>query len=251
MSYPTSRNLASILYMGLALAITGCASAPQPNKTPETYLKEGDAFYANRNYEDAIAEWKRVKESYASPELTIMAELKIADAQYDNGNYIEAAASYEEFRKLHPNNEKADYALYRIGLCNYNQVSGIDTDQTPVKNAVTLFESFLRLYPKSSYAAEVQDKLDVCRMKQVQYEIYVGRFYLRNGDYQAAIKRLEEALVTFPKSPFHDETLFYLGEAYLRACNRDKGREAFNRLYRDFRTSKFVEKARSVMDSYY
>ncbi|MBT0652710.1 outer membrane protein assembly factor BamD [Geomobilimonas luticola] len=251
MSYLTSHNLAALLCLGFALALAGCASAPQPIKTPETYLKEGDAFYANRNYEDAIAEWKRVKESYASPELTIMAELKIADAQYDNGNYIEAAASYEEFRKLHPANEKADYALYRLGLCNYNQITGIDTDQTPVKNAVTLFESFLRLYPKSSYASEVQDKLDVCRMKQVQYEIYVGRFYLRNGNYQSAIKRLEEALATFPKSPFHDETLFYLGEAYLRAGNREKGRGAFTRLFSEFRTSKYVEKARSVMDSYY
>ena len=251
MSTRTSHNFVSIVCLGIALVITGCASAPQPNKTPETYLKEGNTFYANRNYEDAIAEWKRVKESYASPELTMEAELKIADAQYDNGNYIEAAASYEEFRKLHPNNEKADYALYRIGLCNYNQITGIDTDQTPVKNAVTLFESFLKLYPKSSYAGEVRDKLEVCRMKQVQYEIYVGRFYLRNGDYQAAIKRLEEALVTFPKSPYHDETLFYLGEAYLRAGNRDKGRATYNRLYSEFRTSKYVDKARSVMDSYY
>ena len=251
MSYKQPRRLTPVLFLGFIIALAGCASAPQPNKTPETYLKDGDAFYANRHYEDAIAEWKRVKESYASPEITIEAELKIADAQFDNGNYIESAASYEEFRKLHPTNEKADYALYRLGLCNYNQIAGIDTDQTPVKNAVTLFESFLKLYPKSSYAGEVRDKLDVCRMKQVQYEIYVGRFYLRNGDYQAAIKRLEESLATFPKSPLNDETLFYLGEAYLRAGNRDKGRAAFTRLFSEFRTSKYVDKARSVMDSYY
>jgi len=248
----SSRNLLTLTFVpALLLVLAGCASAPQPTKTAETYFKEGDEFYASRNYEDAIAQWKRVKESYSSPELTTMAELKIADAQFDNGDYIEAAASYEEFRKLHPTNEKSEYALYRLSLCHFNQIHGIDTDQTAVKNAVTLFESFLKSYPKSSYVEEVRAKLDVCRMKQVQYEIYVGRFYLRSGRYTAAIKRLDAALTNYPKSPFHDETLYYLGEAYLLAGERDKGRAAYSRLYSEFRNSKYVEKARSIMEKNY
>ena len=247
----SSRKLLSLNFFLALFFFAGCASAPQPTKTAETYFKEGDEFYASRNYEDAIAQWKRVKESYSSPELTTMAELKIADAQFDNGDYIEAAASYEEFRKLHPTNEKSEYALYRLSLCHFNQIHGIDTDQTAVKNAVTLFESFLKSYPKSSYVEEVRAKLDVCRMKQVQYEIYVGRFYLRSGRYTAAIKRLDAALTNYPKSPFHDETLYYLGEAYLLAGERDKGRAAYSRLYSEFRNSKYVEKARSIMEKNY
>lgn len=235
----------------LLLFLAGCAGTVPVVKTADNYFKEGEEFYASHNYEDAIAQWKKVKETFSSPELSTLADLKIADAHFDNQSYIEAAAAYEDFRKLHPNHEKAAYALYRLGLCNYNQISGIDTDQTPVKNAVNLFETFLKQYPKSEYVAEVKEKLDVCIMKQVEYEVYVGRFYLRTEKYAAAIKRLEEALQKYPKSEFHDETLFYLGKAYFLSGDKVKGRETFNRLAKQYASSKYVEEAKQVMEKYY
>ncbi|WP_298266968.1 outer membrane protein assembly factor BamD [Geobacter sp.] len=234
------------------LGAAGCATTSEPvSRNPEMMAKEAEAFQSSRRYEDAIAQWKKVKDSYASPEMTALAEIKIADAQFDNGNFIEAAASYEEFRKLHPNNEKSAYALYRQALSYYNQITGIDTDQTPVTNAVAFFESFLKLYPTSEYAQEVRNKLEVCRMKQVEYEIYVGRFYYRTEKYASAIKRLEEALTKYPRSPLHDETLYFLGKSYVLAGDRAKGREAFQRLFNEYRTSKYVDEAREFLDKNY
>lgn len=239
------------LACSLLLILVGCAGNVPVNKDAETYFREGDEFYKSHQYEDAIAQWRRVKESYASPELTTMAELKIADAQFDNGNYIEAAASYEEFRKLHPTHPQADYAYYRRGLCYYRQIDGIDTDQTPVKNAVTVFEGFLKAYPQSPYAADVRTKLAECRNKEIEYEVYVGRFYYRTDKYGAAIGRLEGVLAAYPKSPLMDEALYYLGASYMENGERAKGREAYNRLYREFPNSRYVNKARSEMDKYY
>uniref|UniRef100_A0A831U182 Outer membrane protein assembly factor BamD n=1 Tax=Geobacter metallireducens TaxID=28232 RepID=A0A831U182_GEOME len=233
----------------LALAAAGCASTPDAvSRNPESMAKAAEEFQTSGRYEDAIAQWRKVRESYASPELTALAEINIADAQFDDKNYIEAAASYEEFRKLHPNHEKAPYALYRQALSHYEQITGIDTDQTPVSNAVTLFESFLRTYPSSEHAEEVRNKLEVCRLKQVQHEVYVGRFYYRTDRYTAAVKRLEEALKKYPRSPAHDETLFYLGASYIRAGEKDKGRDAFQRLFAEYRTSKYVDEARKFLD---
>lgn len=240
----------TIVRICLLALLAGCATTQHAATTPEAQFKEGETLYAARHYEDAIAQWKKVKEGNAPPELTAQAELKIADAQFANKSYIEAAASYEDFRKLHPTNEKTPYALYRLGLCYYNQISGIDTEQTPVKNAVTMFESFLSQYPTSEYAADARAKLADCRDKQLQYEIYVGRFYLRTEKYQAAIKRLEDALLQFPKSPRHDETLFYLGEAYLRKGDKKKGEEAFTRLFTEFPTSKYVVEARTLLKKF-
>jgi outer membrane protein assembly factor BamD len=229
------------------ILLAGCATTKPAATTPEAQFKEGETLYAARHYEDAIAQWKKVKEGNAPPELTTRAELKIADAQFANKSYIEAAAAYEDFRKLHPTNEKTPYALYRLGLCYYNQISGIDTEQTPVKNAVTMFESFLKQYPTSEYAADARLKLEDCRDKQLQYEIYVGRFYLRTEKYQAAIKRLEEALAQFPKAQRHDETLFCLGEAYLRKGDPKKGEEVFARLFTEFPSSKYVMEAKKLL----
>lgn len=245
------RTLHSLCALTL-LAAAGCATTSEPvSRNPEMIAKEAEEFQSSRRYEDAVAQWKKVKESYASPEMTTLAEMKIADAQFDGGNFIEAAASYEEFRKLHPNHEKSAYALYRQALSYYNQITGIDTDQTPTANSVAFFESFLKLYPNSEYASEIRNKLEVCRMKQVEYEIYIGRFYYRSDKYSSAIKRLEEALKKYPRSPLHDETLYYLGKSYVLAGDKAKGREAFQRLFNDYRTSRYVDEARQFLDKNY
>lgn len=243
-------NSKILLYIFLVF-MTACAGPAPVVKTADTYFKEGEEFYESRRYEDAIAEWKKVKETFSSPELTTMAELKIADAHFENDNYIEAAAAYDDFRKLHPTHEKAVYAYYRLGLCYYNQISGIDTDQTPTKNAVKFLESFLNIYPESEYAPEVKEKLDECLAKQAEYEIYVGRFYLRSGKYSAAIKRLEEAVVKFPKAANADEALFYIGKAHFLAGDKAKGRDAFDRLAKQYLSSKYLEEAKQVMEKHY
>lgn len=242
------RNIA-ILF--LLIALTACASTEPARKSADVLFSEGEELYASKNYEEAIAQWKRVKETYSSPELTTRAELKIADAQFDSGNYIEAAASYEDFRKLHPAHEKAPYALYRLGLCHFNQITGIDTDQTPVTNALLTFQSFLRQYPTSEYADDVRQRVEMCETKQFQHEIYVGRFYLRTEKYAAAIQRLEEALGRFPRNPFGDEALYYLGQAYLLTGEKTKGRETYVRLTNDYSSSRFIEKAKEFLDKNY
>lgn len=241
----------TIAFVFLLLSLAGCASTNPLQKSADALFAEGEEFYASRNYEDAIAQWKRVKETYSSPELTTRAELKIADAQFDSGNYIEAAASYEDFRKLHPTHEKAPYALYRLGLCYFNQITGIDTDQTPVANALLTFQSFLRQYPTSEYADEARQKIDTCETKQFQHEIYVGRFYFRTEKYAAAIQRLEEALAKFPRNAYGDEALYYLGEAYLLTGQKSKGRETFVRLTNDYSSSRFIEKAKEFLEKNY
>lgn len=233
-----------------AALVQGCAT-PQLNKPTDALYKDGEQFFQSGRYEDAIAQWKKVKESYQSPELTTRAELNIADAYFLNRDYIEAAAAYEDFRKLHPGHERAGYALYRQGVSHYQQVSGIDTDQTPVSNALTVLESYVSAYPAGEFIKEAREKAAECRDKQLQYELYVGKYYLKVGSYPAAIGRFEEALKAFPDQPRRDEVLYYLGRAYLQGGEKNKGREVFGRLFKDFPASPYVNDANKAMDSYF
>lgn len=238
----------SLIFSFSLLVLAGCASTTTPRgTTPEALFKEGDDLSAKKHYEDAVLRYKKAKEIVTAPDIVALADLKIADALFANEKYLEAAAEYENFRKLHPNHESIPYVIYRLGYCYFNQITGIDTEQTPVKNAVAMFETFLKQYPSSEHVDKVRDKLAVSTSKQLQYEIYVGRFYFRTGKYPSAIKRLEEALVSFPKSDLHDETLFYLGQAYLKKGDQQKGEDAFSRLIREFPSSKLVPKAKKLL----
>jgi len=224
-----------------AFLIQGC-STPTVNKLPDELYRDGEQSFQKGRYEDAVANWKKVKESYKSPELSARAEIGIADAHFLNGDNIEAAAAYEDFRKLHPRHELAEYALFRQGLSYFRQISGIDTDQTPVKNAVTILESYVKLYPGGAYAKEAQEKIRVCKDKQLEYEIYVGRFYLKTDKYPAAIARFEEAKRNFPGFGHMDELLFYMGMAYREAGQQEKSREMFDKLLREFPDSGYAAK---------
>lgn len=235
--------LASTLFLG--------CSTPQVNKPADQLYKEGELFFQDGKYEDAIAQWKKVKETYQSPELTTKAELNIADAYFLNKDYIEAAAGYEDFRKLHPKHPQADFALYRQGMSYYQQIHSIDTDQTPVKNAQTTFAAYLTTYPEGAQLAEVRDMDRDCRDKQLQYELYVGKFYLKTDAFSAASARFEEALKNFPDAARRDEVLFYLGKSYLQSGQKAKGREVYALLAKDFPASPYIAEANKVMDSYF
>jgi outer membrane protein assembly factor BamD len=229
---------AAFLAVVTAALLQGCA-ATKLNAPPDVMFKEGEQSFQKGNYEDAIAQWKKVKESYQSPELSVNAEINIADAYFLNKDYIEAAAAYEDFRKLHPKHERAGYALFHQGLSYYNQIQRIDTDQTPVKNAIITLQSYLTLYPGGVHTNEVTEKIRDCRDKQLQYEIYVGRFYLRTEKYIAAIGRLEAALKAFSGLPRCDEVLYYLGETYQDSYQPTKAREAYERLVKEFPASQY------------
>jgi outer membrane protein assembly factor BamD len=246
-------SMRALFYLGLLSVLSllsACASAPAPVKSAEANFKDGEAAYASRNYDEAITHWKKVKESYSSPELTTQAELKIADAHYENKSFIEAAAAYEDFRKLHPGHARSEYALYRLALSHYFQITGIDTDQTPVKNTTLTLEAFLRQYPDSGYAPEVKQKLADCRVKQLEYENYVGNFYLRTDKYPSAIKRLSEALLRFPNTAGLDRTLFYLGKAYLKSGDASHGRATLQRLAAEFPASPLNKDAAKLLGSF-
>jgi outer membrane protein assembly factor BamD len=228
-----------------ALLMQGCATPPV-NKPPDELYRDGEQSFQKGRYEDALANWKKVKESYKSPELSASAEIGIADAYFLNKDYIESAAAYEDFRKLHPRHELADYALFRQGLSYFRQINRIDTDQTPVKNALTILESYVKLYPGGAYIQEAREKIRDCKDKQLQYEIYVGRFYLKTGKYPAAIARFEEALRNFPGLQHMDELQYYLGVAYREAGQKEKSREVFDRLVREFPGSAYAADSRKA-----
>jgi outer membrane protein assembly factor BamD len=241
----TALQLVAMFICASALLL-GC-STPQVTKPADVLYKEGEQYYQDGKYEDAIASWKKVKESFESPEQSNKAELGIADAYFLNKDYIEAAAGYEDFRKLHPKHQQADFALYRLGMSYYNQIHGIDTDQTPVKNAQTTFASYLKLYPDGAKRTEVEEKNRDCRDKELQYELYVGRFYLKTDEYKAAIARFEESLKMFSDATRRDEVLYYLGKAYLKDGQTAKGHEILSTLIREFPGSAYVADATKAL----
>ena len=245
----TNRKLLS-----LALLLLLCACSSQqvvPRNSAEQYFQEGERFYDSKLYNDAIASWEKVRDSYYSPELNMLAELKIAEAYYQSERYEEAATAYADFLRQHPKNNHADKVQYQLGMSYYQQMLTADRDQSSTENALRTFQEFLKRFPEDEKAEEVGYLVQRCKNRLAEHEVYVGHFYLRTKNYQAAIKRLEQVLANYPNYYYRDEAYFYLGQAYLNIGEKERAKESFNTLFEQFPGSEYLLKAQEIFAKEY
>jgi outer membrane protein assembly factor BamD len=237
-----------LLFLAVLLFLaTACSSTKvtQP-KTADYYLQEGERYFDNGQYEQAIASWEKVREAFYSPELNMLAELKIAEAHFLAKDYVEAAAAYEDFLKQHPDHERTPQVLFQLGMSYYNQILSADRDQTATRNALVTFESLVKRFPADPKKPETQVLIARCRDRLAEHELQVGHFYLRTGAYQAAINRLQGVFSLYPDYSHRDRVYFYLGQAYLKIGERQQAAAAFNTLFNEFPQSEYIKEAQNI-----
>lgn len=236
----------------LLLLATACTSTVvPPPRTADYYLQEGESFFDKGLFEEAIASWEKVRDTYYSPELNVLAELKIAEAHFLAGNFVEAAAAYEDFLKQHPDHERTAQVLYQLGMSYYNQMLSADRDQTATRNALVTFETLLKRFPADPKKEEVEVLAARCRNRLADHELYVGRFYLRTGEYPAAIRRMVGIFSLYPNYFSRDRVYFYLGQAYLKSGERQRAVAAFNTLFKEFPQSEYIIEAQKIVEKLY
>lgn len=237
----------------LLLTITACSpkTVVPPAKQASVYFQEGEAFFEQGLYPDAIASWEKVRDSYYSPELNILAELKIAEAHYLAEQYIEAAVAYEAFLKNHPDHPKVPDVLFQLGLSYINQMVDRDQDQSATRQALAAFETLQQRYPKDRRKEETQVYIDRCLNQLAANEVVVGQYYLKVGQYNAAIKRFEGVFKKYPNYYDRAEAYYLLGQAYMLSGEKVKSSEAFNTLFNQFPYSEYIIAAQKFIEKNY
>ena len=224
------------------------ATKIKPKNSAEKYFQEGERYFEGKLYEDAIASWEKVRDTFYSPELSMLAEMKIAETYYVSERYNEAASAFTDFLASHPNDPRAGIILYRLGLCYYNQILSADRDQTNTENALATFQQLLQRFPNSPNAQEAQNLIQRCKTRLAEHEVVVSSYYLKKKKYKPAIKRLEQLLSDFPDYYYRDEAFYYLGKAYFKTGQDDKTRQTFQLLFEQFPGSGFADKARTLLN---
>lgn len=236
-------------YFIAGLLLTGCgAGQGAAPGSPEFHFQEGEEYLEKGLYNDAIESWEKVRDSFYSPELTMLAELKIAETYYLDERYPEAASAYNDFLRQYPGDERRASVTYWLGMSYFKQMLSIDRDQTSTENALAAFNDLLRLYPEERDENEIRPMIQKCKNQLAAHEVYVGRFYLRTKFYQSTIKRLERAIREFPDYSHLDEAYFYLLSAYLEQEKRAEAEDLLQKLSESYPGSPYIEKARKKIE---
>jgi outer membrane protein assembly factor BamD len=216
---------------------------------PETLYKEGLIRFNKKDYADALKKFEELKSSFPdSPPFTVWAELKTGDCHFLKEEYVEAIAAYEEFKKTHPSHEEIPYVQFQIGMSYFNQMRSLDRDQTPTKKALSSFEYLIASHPPGLFTEKAREKVAVCKKRLADHEFYIGNFYYKQGQFEAAASRFEGLLEKFPRLSEEDETLCLLGKSYLELDQWKKAEAALRKVVAEYPKSPHFKEAKEILD---
>lgn len=204
----------------LALAVAGCGTTNQSETTYEErpvadlYNSGLDAL-KSENYKQATKMFDEVERQHPYSPWATKAQLMAAYAHYQANQYDDAVAAIDRFIRVHPANKDVPYALYLKGLCFYEQISDVGRDQKMTQEARKALDALVSRYPDSKYARDAKLKLDLINDHLAGKEMNIGRYYLRQGDYLAAINRFRTVVEQYQTTTHTPEALHRLVEAYM------------------------------------
>jgi outer membrane protein assembly factor BamD len=202
----------------LLLALAACGSDDEEEyveRPVEELYNEGlDSLHAGEN-DDAATFFDEVERQHPYSTWATRAQLMAAYAHYREARYDDALNAIDRFLSLHPGHPSAPYAYYLRALCHYEQIADVTRDQKNTELALSALSEVVRRYPESSYARDAQLKIDLTNDHLAGKDMEIGRFYLKRGEYQAAINRFRRVIERYQTTTHVPEALHRLTEAYL------------------------------------
>ena len=136
-------------------------------------------------------------------------------ANYRANQLDEAILAADRYLAVYPNGKDAPYVMYLKGNSYFAQIKDITRDQQLSADAIETYQLLISNYPRSEYAKDAKEKLLIAYDQLAGKEMSVGRYYLGNGQYTAAINRFRVVVETWQTSTHIEEALYRLTEAYL------------------------------------
>jgi outer membrane protein assembly factor BamD len=219
---------AAIGACGAALAGCDTLSSLNPFDKSETYKPEiladvpaeqsyndGLARIQKGDYEGAAKKFSSLDSQYPSTEWARKGLIMSAYANYEGNLYDEAITASKRYLQRYPNTTDAAYAQYLLASSYYGQIPDITRDQESSERALGALQELVERYPRSEYASDAKQKIQVARDQLAGKEMEVGRFYLQKRNYSGAINRFRNVVGNYQTTRHVEEALERLTEAYM------------------------------------
>jgi len=184
-------------WLAIALIIVGfgCSGKTVDESNPQALYDEALEDIQNDRYIMAVEKLRSVRNKFPYSKVATQAHLKMADVYFAQESYVEAAAAYEAFRDLHPKHESAAYASFKIGEAYRKDIpTVISRDLTSAYKAQDALRSFLEQYPQDAEVPKAKVFLQETRDLLASKETYIGDFYYKKGEWDAAKIRYQKIL---------------------------------------------------------
>ncbi|MDR0640440.1 MAG: outer membrane protein assembly factor BamD [Holosporales bacterium] len=217
--------------------------------TAEKILEQGEQKMKDGNHEDAVQIFEELERLYPYSKLTATAQIYAGDCNYKMKNYDEAVTAYEIFIKTHPIHKKVPYALFMLGLVNFEQMPIIERDQEFTVKALSYFSELHSRFPQSEYVKASEEMVKNLRQQMAGREVYAARFYQKRKNYAAAIMRLNVVLEEYRDTKHVPEAMHRLIECYVAMGLIQEAERVNALLQRNFSRESWAGYARSLLQN--
>ena len=244
--------------LGMVVLVASLAACSQKKQndtaaldslTAEQLYKRGElALQVKRGKnEDALADFEAVERLYPYSEWAKRALIMQAFTQHKNKKYEEARVAAQRYLDFYPGDEDAAYASYLLALSYYDQVDEVGRDQGLTYQALQALRVVIEEYPDSEYAKSATLKFDLAFDHLAAKDMEIGRYYLKRGNYTAAINRFRSVVQDFQTTTHTAEALERLVEAYLALGLTNEAQTAGAILGYNYQSSPFYQDAFNLL----
>jgi outer membrane protein assembly factor BamD len=164
---------------------------------------------------EAARTFSEVERLYPYSQWAKRALIMSAFSYYEATDFVEARSAAERFISFYPADPDAAYAQYLIAQSWYDQINDVGRDQGNTLEALQALRVLIERYPNSEYTREAELQFDLALDHLAGKEIEVGRYYLKRGQYIAAIGRFKAVVDEYQTTSHTPEALHRLVESYL------------------------------------
>ncbi|HZU88882.1 MAG TPA: outer membrane protein assembly factor BamD, partial [Stellaceae bacterium] len=182
------RFAAAALLLSLAACGGTTKGAYVERPVDDLYNKAMDDLAAD-NYKEAASTFDEVESQHPYSVWATKSQIMAAYALYEDGDYDRAIIAADRFIRLHPGNRDVAYAYYLKAICYYIQITDVGRDQKITMEAAAALQDVINRFPDTKYARDAKLKLDFTRDHLAGKEMSIGRYYLKRGQYLAAMNR--------------------------------------------------------------
>ena len=164
-----------------------------------------DFFFANKKFTEAEL-------NFTISELAAKSSIMASFSLYGISFYNQAEENLKRFLKTYPADKNIIYAHYLLAIIYYEQISDEKKDLKPLLNAKAKIEFFLKEYPNSEYAIDLNFKKDLIENQLAAKELYIAKYYISVKKWIPALNRLKKIVQDYDKTIYVEEALHRLVE---------------------------------------
>jgi outer membrane protein assembly factor BamD len=220
-----------LLAAALLAALTACAGdnkdkdALPPDEPVNVLYTRGTDAMDKGDYKEAAKQFAELERQHPYSQWATRAQMMEAFADYKDLDYDGAIKVLDDFIELHPGNADVAYAYYLRALSNYERISDVRRDQTAAHDALKSLQEVIGRFPDSDYAKDAVLKIALIDDHLAGAEMEVGRYYLNQQLYIAAVGRFRTVIDKYQTTSHVPEALERLVECYVALGLLDEARK--------------------------